>query len=60
MNLQEETSDSEDYFALSMDEMKIRSGLFFRKHTQELVGFANLGEANENLLKFMIQAQVKG
>ena len=46
MNL---TSDSEDYFALSMDEMKIRSGLFFRKHTGELVGFANLGEANENL-----------
>ena len=29
--------------------MKIHSGLFFRKHTGELVGFANLGEANENL-----------
>ena len=28
--------------------MKIQSGLFFRKHTGELVGFANLGEANEN------------
>ena len=29
--------------------MKIQSGLFFRKHTGELVDFANLGEANENL-----------
>ena len=50
INLSEEaTPDSEVYFALSMDEMKIRSGLFFRKHTGELVGFTNLGEANENL-----------
>ena len=50
MGLSEDASlDSKVYFALSMDEMKIRSGLFFRKHTGELLGFANLGEANENL-----------
>ena len=34
--------------------MKIQSGLFFRKHTGELVDFANLGEANEKL-KMLIE-----
>ena len=46
---EEAATDSKVYFALSMDEMKIRSGLLFRKHTGELLGFSNLGEANENL-----------
>lgn len=33
-----------------MDEIKIQSGLYFKKHTGELlVGFTNLGGANENL-----------
>ena len=36
-----------------MDEMKIRSGLLFREHTGEIVGFSNLGEANENLQKLV-------
>jgi len=36
-------------YALLMDEMKIRSGLLFKKNTGELVGYANLGDANENL-----------
>lgn len=50
MDLSEETAtDSKVYFALSMDEMKTRSGLLFRKHTGKLLGFSNLGEANENL-----------
>ena len=40
---------SEQYFALSMDEMKIRSGLVFRKYTGELVGFCSLGDVNDDL-----------
>ena len=46
INLQE-TSHSEDYFALGWDENS--KWTVFRKHTGELVGFANLGEANEDL-----------
>ena len=59
MNLHEETSDSEVYFALSMDEMKIQSGLYFKKHTGEMVGFTNLGEANENLLLVMVRTLIR-
>ena len=48
MGLSEDASlDSKVYFALSMDEMKIRSGLFFRKHTGELLGLLIL----EKLMK---------
>lgn len=45
----DEMSISERYFALAIDEMKVRSGLVFRKYTGELVGFCNLGQVNEDL-----------
>ena len=45
----DEMSVSEKHFAISMDEMKIRSGLVFRKSTGELVGFCNLGKVNDDL-----------
>ena len=35
--------------ALSMDEMKIKSGLVFSKRTGSLVGFTDLGSANRDL-----------
>ena len=39
-----------DYqFALIMDELKIKSGLVYRKHTGELVGFCDLGKVNQEL-----------
>ena len=39
-----------DYqFALVMDELKIKSGLVFRKHTGELVGFCDLSKVNQEL-----------
>ena len=41
--------DFEKQFALSMDEMKVRSGLVFKKDTGELTGFCNLGEVNQDL-----------
>lgn len=44
-----EMSVSEKHFTLSIDEMKIRSGLVFRKSTGELVGFCSPGEANNDL-----------
>ena len=42
-------SISERYFALAIDEMKVRSGLVFQKYTGELVGFCNFGQVNEDL-----------
>ena len=41
----------EKQFALAMDEMKIRSGLVFKKDTGELTGFCNLGQVNHDLEK---------
>ena len=39
-----------DYqFALIMNELKIKSGLVYRKHTGELVGFCDLGKVNQEL-----------
>lgn len=37
--------------ALSMDEMKIKSGLVFSKHTGNLVGFIDLGSVNHDIEK---------
>ena len=45
----EKMSVSEKHFALSMDEMKVRSGLVFRKYTGELVGYCSLGYVNDDL-----------
>ena len=40
-------SKSSDYqCALVMDKLKIKSGLAYRKHTGELVGFCVLGKVN--------------
>ena len=36
---------------LSMDEMKIKSGLVFSKHTGNLVGFVDLGNVNHDIEK---------
>ena len=47
----DEMSVSEKHFALSMDEMKIRSGLVFRKYTGELIGLCNLGGAITMILR---------
>lgn len=43
---------------LLLDEMHIRNDLVYDKHSGELVGFANLGETNEQLLKF--QSSLEG
>lgn len=37
---------------LLLDEMHIREDLVFDKHTGAMVGFANLGDINEHLVKF--------
>ena len=37
--------------ALLMDEMKIKKGLVFNKHTGTLVGFVDLGSVNQDIDK---------
>ena len=36
---------------LLMDEMHVKEGLVFDKHSGELIGFANLGDMNEHTAK---------
>ena len=40
---------SEKKVALSMDEMKVRKGLVFNKHTGAMIGFVDLGKVNQEL-----------
>ena len=44
--LQEDVPCGQYYCALSVDEMKIKSGLVFNKHTGSLSGFVDLGATN--------------
>ncbi len=39
----------QNHCTLSMDEMKIRSGLVFNKHSGTLVGFVDLGRVNHDI-----------
>ena len=41
--------DHEKYVCLIADEMKIKESLVFDKHQNELIGFTNLGEINDNI-----------
>ena len=43
--------DSRKFVALLIDEMKIKEGLVYNKHTGEIVGFTSLGDINDNLLQ---------
>lgn len=43
--------DTRKFVALLIDEMKVKEGLVFNKHTGEIVGFTSLGDINDNLLQ---------
>ena len=47
--LQEEVPCGQHQCALSMDEMKLKSGLVFNKHTGALSGFVDLGSSNRDM-----------
>ena len=40
------------YVSIVLDEMHVKEGLFFDKHTGALVGYADLGETNNILLDY--------
>ena len=44
--------DIERYVVVSFDDMKIQSKLVFDKHTNELIGFVDLGEEELNISSF--------
>ena len=53
--LQEEVPCGQHHCALSMDEMKLKSGLLFNKHTGALSGFVDLGNAKlQNTVPFFV------
>ena len=43
------TEEHHKYIMLCWDEMKIKEGLVFNKHTCELVGFTDIGDINNDL-----------
>ena len=47
--LQEEVPSGQHHCALSMDEMKLKSGLVFNKNTGALSGFVDLGSCNRDM-----------
>ena len=49
--LESDCPHGQHHCALSMDEMKIKSGLVFNKHTGSLTGFVDLGSANQDLVR---------
>ena len=49
IRLMDVTSCVQKHCCLSMDEMKIKSGLVFNKHTGKLVGFVDLGSVNHEI-----------
>jgi hypothetical protein len=49
--LESDCPHEQHHCALSMDEMKIKGGLVFNKHTGTLTGFVDLGSANHDLIQ---------
>ena len=43
--------DTRKFVALLIDEMKVKEGLVYNKHTGEIVGFTSLGDINDTLLQ---------
>lgn len=53
----ESLSESKRYVALLIDEMKVKEGLVFNKHTGEIIGFTSLGDINDDLLRLEQECQ---
>lgn len=47
----ESCPERERYTLLLLDEMHIREDIVYNKHSGEMIGFTNLGEINNHLLK---------
>ena len=47
----DELSEPKLFCGLILDEMKVKENLVYNKHTGEVVGFVNLGEINNDLLR---------
>lgn len=59
LTLQKDTKHGQQHSALLMDEMKIRSGLVFKKSTGALVGFVDLGNVNADLEQLVADSNEK-
>lgn len=54
---QEKSGDLAKYITLVIDEMYIKEGLLYNKHSGALVGFEDLGDINNLIAKFEFQAE---
>ena len=52
INLAEKTSILSKYVALLVDEMYVKEGLVFNKHSGQLIGFVDLGDFTTRLLEY--------
>ena len=50
-------SDLRQYVAVVFDEMKVKEGIVYDKHNLQVVGFVNLGDANNQLVAFQQQLE---
>ena len=44
--------DFQKYVCLLMDEVRIKEDLVYDKHSSQIIGFINLGDVNNQLLRF--------
>ena len=44
--------DFQKYVCLVFDEVRVKEGLVYDKHSLQVIGFVNLGDINNQLLKF--------
>ena len=47
----ESLPENRRFFSLILDEMKIKEGLVYNKHSGEMIGFTHLGDINNELMK---------
>ena len=57
--LQKEVPSGQHQCALSMDEMKIKSGLVFNKSTGGLSGFVDLSASNNDMEQAVVDVEIK-
>ena len=54
---QEKSEDLAKYVTLVIDEMYIKEGLLYNKHSGALIGFEDLGDINNLIAEFESQAE---
>ena len=57
--LSESLPSNQHQVALSIDEMKIKSGIVFNKHSGRLIGFVDLGSVHQDIKRVVCGEQME-